>query len=74
MTLPILFKPGDILTAEQINNYLVNKSEEQLSAFRNEINPIIDEIESKLTSLEHKATLHKLIATGGKPRYDYESI
>lgn len=72
MTLPILFKPGDILTAEQINNYLVERPEKQAAAVRGRIQPRVNDLTSRIEVLHQKAEYKQQQANQGAPIYDYE--
>lgn len=72
MTLPILFKPGDVLTAEQINNYLVERPEQQEAAIRERIQPRLNGLTERIESLRQKAEYKQMSQQGGKPIYDYE--
>ena len=40
MTKQIVFQPGDVLTAEKINNYLLVNDEAKLAALNSQLSPI----------------------------------
>lgn len=72
MSKPILFQPGDILTAQQINDFLVERPEQQVTALRERLQPQLAPLTDRLAVLRIKAEYKKQINQGGRPTYDYE--
>ncbi|WP_297724206.1 hypothetical protein [uncultured Mobiluncus sp.] len=73
MSKPV-FKPGDILTAEAINNYLVNNDAKKKAALETQLAPIYEQIETKMADLNHAINATEIFTKGGRPVYDYEAI
>lgn len=74
MTKPIVFKPGDVLTADQINKYLVENDSGKITALTTQLQPIWKDIQTNLGSINTTLTKAEVYATGGRPVYDYEDI
>lgn len=74
MSKPIVFQPGDVLTAEQINNYLLENDEAKLAALNSQLSPIWGEIKTSLSNLDKALKAYEIYTTGGRPVYDYENI
>lgn len=74
MSKPIQFKPGDILTADDINRYLVERTDEAQARFNEQILAIKAQIEQKLALIDAALDKFEIYSKGGRPTYDYEAI
>lgn len=74
MTKPILFKPGDVLTAEQINKYLVENLEEQKREIAKHVKEMgLEELRTRLAPLLTKAAIKQSLAGEIRVKYDYDN-
>lgn len=65
---PPIFKPGDILTAEQINRWLVEAPEKDLAAYQAATKPLIDGLDQKIKNATNPSASPALwIQNGGGP-------
>lgn len=74
MTKPIVFKPGDVLTADLINKYLVENDSGKITALNTQLQPLWKDIQTNLGSINTALKKTEVYATGGRPVYDYEDI
>ncbi|WP_298635005.1 hypothetical protein [uncultured Mobiluncus sp.] len=74
MSKPIVFQPGDVLTAEQINKYLLEDDGSQQAALDTRIAGLVEQIETKINETAQTTELAKVLTTGGRPTYDYENL
>lgn len=65
MTKPILFKPGDVLTAELINKYLVEDPQAQLDNLKNQIEPELDKIPKRVEKIKKLLAIRTYYYSGG---------
>lgn len=74
MSKPITFSPGDILTAEEINNYLLENSEVRQATFDASIRDLKKQVEAKIATVDNELKQAEIYLKGGKPTYDYENL
>ncbi|MBB5846543.1 hypothetical protein F4555_001339 [Mobiluncus mulieris] len=65
---PPIFKPGDILTADQINRWMVEAPEKDLATYHATVKPLIDGLEQKIKNASNPEASPALwIQNGGGP-------
>lgn len=65
---PPVFKPGDILTADQINRWMVEAPEKDLATYQAATKPLIDGLEQKIKKATTPSASPALwIQNGGGP-------
>lgn len=65
---PPIFKPGDILTADQINTWLVEAPEKDVAKYQSVTKPLIDGLAQKIKNASSPSACPALwIQNGGGP-------